>query len=311
MAAYGMLSANAYTLALGVVRTCMATVHYMAMHKPMSLTPHVIRHDGVLSSSSASKCSTDAMVSTLTPDDQAGPACHLCAHTPVHVVCACMAVLVRCSSSRYTLPCLQRPACADMLCQSPTPNPLPDPSPRNSSRGPGAPGGRGPRLDLRVLQRALLHDLARTQLVAPVDDVHLAAVLGQEARLLHRRVAAADDRQRLAPEHGRGAVAHRARADPLVPEAVDLARAREVQPPRDRACAQDAQFRYQSPPVAFIRTQALHSASPQSLHFGEPCTSSGRGRCCTPGLCTTAYAQHSRHCHGKHALVYSLPFRNC
>jgi len=176
--------------------------------------------------------------------------------------------------------------------------------------GQGRPAGAGRASILGFSSvRFCMILLARSS--SPVDDVHLAAVLGQEARLLHRRVAAADDRQRLAPEHGRGAVAHRARADPLVPEAVDLARAREVQPPRDRACAQDAQFRYQSPPVAFIRTQALHSASPQSLHFGEPCTSSGRGRCCTPGLCTTAYAQHSRHCHGKHALVYSLPFRNC
>jgi hypothetical protein len=45
MAAYGMLSANAYTLALGLVRTCMATVHYKAMHKPMSLTPQMTRLD--------------------------------------------------------------------------------------------------------------------------------------------------------------------------------------------------------------------------------------------------------------------------
>ena len=48
-------------------------------------------------------------------------------------------------------------------------------------------------LDLLVRARAVDHDLGRAELVAPVDDRHLARELRQEERLLHRRVAAADD----------------------------------------------------------------------------------------------------------------------
>ena len=49
-----------------------------------------------------------------------------------------------------------------------------------------------------VVLRALGHDLARAQLAAAVDHVHLTREAGQEERLLHRRVAAADDRHRAA-----------------------------------------------------------------------------------------------------------------
>ena len=96
--------------------------------------------------------------------------------------------------------------------------------------------GNGADLDFGVLQRALLHDLGRAQLIPPVDDIYLATVLSQKPCLLHRGVAAADDRQGLPPEHGRRAVADRTRADSLVPEAIHLARAGEVQPPRHRPC---------------------------------------------------------------------------
>src|SRR5437868_3783122 len=46
---------------------------------------------------------------------------------------------------------------------------------------------------LRVLQRAILHDLGGPQDVTPVNDGDLGCELRQECRFLHRRVAAADD----------------------------------------------------------------------------------------------------------------------
>jgi hypothetical protein len=60
-----------------------------------------------------------------------------------------------------------------------------------------------------------------------VHDVDLRCELGEEARLLHRGVTAADDEQRLVAEHGQRTVAHRARRHALLPELV-VARARDV-----------------------------------------------------------------------------------
>ena len=51
-------------------------------------------------------------------------------------------------------------------------------------------------LDLRVGGRLVLHDLRRAQRVAPVDQRDLRRELREEDRLLQRRVAAADDRDR-------------------------------------------------------------------------------------------------------------------
>ena len=69
--------------------------------------------------------------------------------------------------------------------------------------------------DLGVGEGAVLHDLRGPQLVAAVDDRHLAGELGEVGRLLHRRVAAADDDDLLVAEEeavaggaGRDAVAH-------------------------------------------------------------------------------------------------------
>src|SRR5438093_3056295 len=70
-------------------------------------------------------------------------------------------------------------------------------------------------LDLRVPPGAVLHDLGGAQLVAAVEDTHARGVLGEEVRLLHRRVAAAHHHHVLVPEEeavaggaGRDAVAH-------------------------------------------------------------------------------------------------------
>src|SRR5690606_41544303 len=48
--------------------------------------------------------------------------------------------------------------------------------------------------DLRVLEGALLHDLRGAKLIAPVDQVDALAHASEELRLLHRGVAATDDR---------------------------------------------------------------------------------------------------------------------
>src|SRR5690606_6374887 len=55
-------------------------------------------------------------------------------------------------------------------------------------------------LDLLVGHGPLLHHLRRAQLVAPVDDVDLAGKPGEEGRLPHGRVAAADYRDVLVAE---------------------------------------------------------------------------------------------------------------
>ena len=55
-------------------------------------------------------------------------------------------------------------------------------------------------LDLRVGERAVLHDLRGPQLVAAVDDRHLVGELGEERGLFDGRVAAADDGDVLAAE---------------------------------------------------------------------------------------------------------------
>jgi hypothetical protein len=63
--------------------------------------------------------------------------------------------------------------------------------------------------DLRMRERAVLHDLRRAQCVAPVNDLDLAAQARQVERLLERGVAAADDRDVLVLEEE--AIAGRAR----------------------------------------------------------------------------------------------------
>src|SRR5690606_24217214 len=55
-------------------------------------------------------------------------------------------------------------------------------------------------LDLVVRARPLEHDLRGAELVTAVHDGHAAGELGEERRLLHRRVATADDRDVLVPE---------------------------------------------------------------------------------------------------------------
>ena len=54
--------------------------------------------------------------------------------------------------------------------------------------------------DLLVGPRLVLHDLRRPECIAPVNDGDVRGELRQERRLLHRRVAAAHHRNRLAPE---------------------------------------------------------------------------------------------------------------
>src|SRR4029079_6501894 len=65
-------------------------------------------------------------------------------------------------------------------------------------------------IDLRVLFDPRLHDLRSAELVAPVHAPHLARELREEARLLHRGVAAADDHELAIAEEE--PVARRARA---------------------------------------------------------------------------------------------------
>ena len=84
-------------------------------------------------------------------------------------------------------------------------------------------------LDLLVLARAVDHDRRRAELVAAVDDHDLAREPRQERRLLHRRVAAADDRDHLVAEEravARRAVRDAATLERLLGRQAELARAR-------------------------------------------------------------------------------------
>ena len=79
---------------------------------------------------------------------------------------------------------------------------------------------RRQELDVLLAAGALLHDLRGAELVAAVHDLQVLGELGDEDRVLHRRVAAADHRDVLALEEG--AVADAAGGDAAAAE-LDLA----------------------------------------------------------------------------------------
>jgi hypothetical protein len=85
---------------------------------------------------------------------------------------------------------------------------------------------RREELDVLALARAVEHDRRRPELVAPVHDRDLVRELREEDRLLHRRVAAADDhRLGVLEERGvaGGAVGHAAAAELLLARDPQLA----------------------------------------------------------------------------------------
>src|SRR4051812_27554044 len=89
-------------------------------------------------------------------------------------------------------------------------------------------------VNLRILERLVLHYLRRAQRVAPVNHRHARRVARQKRSLLHRRVAAADDDDGLALEEE--AVARRARRDAQAAQAVGRGGfARYAEPLRRRA----------------------------------------------------------------------------
>src|SRR5205823_560621 len=92
-------------------------------------------------------------------------------------------------------------------------------------------------VDLRIREGALLHHLARAQLGAAMDDRHLGGELGQEKRLFHRGIAAADDADLLAAEEE--AITGGARRDAV---AAELLLARQIEPLRRRAGRDDDRF---------------------------------------------------------------------
>src|SRR6185503_17810899 len=70
-------------------------------------------------------------------------------------------------------------------------------------------------LDFWIFEGAVLHDLRRAQLVAPVNQVYLGSELRQENRFFHCGIATADDgdllsaiEESVARGAGRNAVAH-------------------------------------------------------------------------------------------------------
>src|SRR5918994_803840 len=76
-------------------------------------------------------------------------------------------------------------------------------------------------VDVVLLSRPLEHDLRSSELVTAMDDRELLGELGDEDRVLHRRVATADHDHLLVLEEG--AVAHAAGGHPVAAE-LDLAR---------------------------------------------------------------------------------------
>ena len=98
-------------------------------------------------------------------------------------------------------------------------------------------GVRDP-FDPVVRPRAVQHDLRGAEVLAPVDDRHFARELGEECRLLHRRVAAADDDDLLLAEE-------RGVADCAVRDSLALERALGLEPelPVGRARRDDDRLR--------------------------------------------------------------------
>src|SRR5688572_26644786 len=80
-------------------------------------------------------------------------------------------------------------------------------------------------LDLRVLEKALLKDLRRAQLVPPVNEVDLLSVTRKKIRFFDSRVATSDYRDHMAAK--KGAVAHRTVAHAL-PSVLELTRHSEL-----------------------------------------------------------------------------------
>src|SRR5918994_2647705 len=93
---------------------------------------------------------------------------------------------------------------------------------------------RGLEIDVLLLSSALEHDLRSTELVAAVDDRKPLGELGDEDRVLHRRVPTADHDHLLALEEG--TVAHAAGGHPVAAE-LDLAR--DTEPLRLRSHGED------------------------------------------------------------------------
>ena len=93
---------------------------------------------------------------------------------------------------------------------------------------------RGLEVDVVLLAGPVEHDLRGPVLVAPVDAGELVGVLGDEDRVLHRRVAAADHGDVLALEEG--AVADAAGGDAAAGE---LGLARDPEPARLGAHRED------------------------------------------------------------------------
>src|SRR4051794_24362045 len=105
-------------------------------------------------------------------------------------------------------------------------------------------------LDLLVVAGAVEHDLRGAEVTAPVYQADLGGELRQEDRLLHRRVAAADDHDLLVAEEGRV-------ADRAVRDAAALQRALGLQPELAGAGA-----------VATITLSAVYSSSPTHTRSG-------------------------------------------
>ena len=85
-------------------------------------------------------------------------------------------------------------------------------------------------LNLRVVQNATLHDLGCPEFTPTMDDVHLAAILGQKGCFLHCTVSASNHSQWLLPAHDVGL-----RALILLPSPRLSARMLSLQAPRKAA----------------------------------------------------------------------------
>ena len=70
-------------------------------------------------------------------------------------------------------------------------------------------------LDLRMIQRAVLHDRAGAQRIAAMDEVNLRGKAGQVSRLLHGGVPSPDHDERLVAELRQRAVAGGAVGDAM------------------------------------------------------------------------------------------------
>ena len=119
-------------------------------------------------------------------------------------------------------------------------------------------------MDLRVCDGTIEHDARGAELLAPMDQGDFACEAGEEERLFHRRVAAADHGDLLAGE--KEAVAGGARADTVADQGL---LGRQPEPPRRCAAGNDQRARVKGLVAEIQRERVLRQIGSGEMSEAE------------------------------------------